>query len=115
MTMTRPSRRPLAGWHDVPRLRFAIALAAHQRSAVHILILNEYYPPDTSATAKMAALVAEALAEKHRVTVLAGRPSYDPDERYPYAILRRDMRNGVTVDRLGSTTYSRHKMTGRVS
>ncbi len=113
--MTRPSRRPRAGWHDVPRTRFAIALAAPRRSAVHILILNEYYPPDTSATAKMAALVAEALAEKHRVTVLAGRPSYDPDERYPYAILRRDMRNGVTVERVGSTAYSRHKMVSRVS
>jgi glycosyltransferase involved in cell wall biosynthesis len=82
---------------------------------VHILILNEYYPPDTSATAKMAALVAEALAEKHRVTVVAGRPSYDPDERYPYRFLRRDIRNGVTVERVGSTAYSRHKMTGRVS
>ena len=82
---------------------------------VHILILNEYYPPDTSATAKMATLVAEALAEKHRVTVVAGRPSYDPDERYPYALLRRDVRNGVTVERVGSTAYSRHKMAGRVS
>jgi hypothetical protein len=63
---------------------------------VHILILNEYYPPDTSATAKMARLVAEALAEKHRVTVLAGRPSYDPDATYPYSILQRNMQNGVT-------------------
>ena len=47
---------------------------------MHILLLNEYYPPDTSATAKMAAEVAEALAQTHRVTVVAGRPSYDPDE-----------------------------------
>ena len=37
---------------------------------MHILLLNEYYPPDTSATAKMAALVAEALAQKHQVTVV---------------------------------------------
>jgi glycosyltransferase involved in cell wall biosynthesis len=82
---------------------------------VHILILNEYYPPDTSATAKMASLVAEALAEKHRVTVIAGRPSYDPEETYPYALLRRNTRNGVTVERVGSTAFSRHKMRGRVS
>ena len=39
---------------------------------MHILLLNEYYPPDTSATAKMAALVAETLAKKHQVTVVAG-------------------------------------------
>ena len=82
---------------------------------MHILILNEYYPPDTSATAKMAALVAEALAQKHRVTVVAGRPSYDPEETYPYALLRRDVRNGVTVERVGSTAFPRHKMKRRVS
>ena len=57
---------------------------------MHILLLNEYYPPDTSATAKMAALVAETLAKKHQVTVVAGRPSYDPDEYYPFAFLRSD-------------------------
>ena len=45
---------------------------------VHILLLNEYFPPDTSATAKAAAQVAEFLAVNHRVTVLAGRRgSYD--------------------------------------
>jgi colanic acid biosynthesis glycosyl transferase WcaI len=82
---------------------------------VHILILNEYYPPDTSATAKMASIVAEALAQKHRVTVVAGRPSYDPDERYPYSLLRRNVRNGVTVECVGSTAFSRHGMGGRVS
>jgi len=82
---------------------------------MHILLLNEYYPPDTSATAKMAAQVAEALAQRHRVTVVAGRPSYDPDARYPYALLRRDTRNKVTVECVGSTAYSRHQMRGRVS
>jgi|SRR5215469_2954570 len=82
---------------------------------MHILLLNEYYPPDTSATAKMAALVAEALAKRHHVTVVAGRPSYDPDEYYPFAFLRSDARNGVTVERVGSTTYPRHQMRRRVS
>src|SRR6202161_2572458 len=82
---------------------------------MHILLLNEYYPPDTSATAKMAAQVAEALAERHQVTVVAGRPSYDPDEFYPFAFLRRDMRNNVRVERVGSTAYPRHRMRRRVS
>ena len=82
---------------------------------MHILLLNEYYPPDTSATAKMAVQVAETLAKSHRVTVLAGRPSYDPDEFYPYKLLRRDTRNGVVVERVGSTAYPRHQMKRRVS
>ncbi len=82
---------------------------------MRILLFNEYYPPDTSATAKMAAQVAEALARRHQVTVLAGRPSYDPTEFYPYAFLRRDTLNNVTVERIGSTAYPRHRMNRRVS
>lgn len=82
---------------------------------MRILLFNEYYPPDTSATAKMAAQVAEALARRHQVTVLAGRPSYDPSEFYPYAFLRRDTLNNVTVERVGSTAYPRHRMGRRVS
>ena len=82
---------------------------------MHVLLLNEYYPPDTSATAKMAALVAETLAKRHKVTVVAGRPSYDPEEFYPFAFLRRDVRNDVVVERVGSTAYPRHRMRRRVA
>jgi glycosyltransferase involved in cell wall biosynthesis len=82
---------------------------------MHILLLNQYYPPDTSATAKMAVQVAEKLAERHQVTVVAGRPSYDPDEFYPFAFLRRDIRDNVTVERVASTAYPRHQMRRRVS
>src|ERR1700722_11479616 len=82
---------------------------------MHILLLNEYYPPDTSATAKMAAQVAETLARRHHVTVVAGRPSYDPDARYPYTLLHREMRNKVTIECVGSTAYSRHQMPRRVA
>jgi glycosyltransferase involved in cell wall biosynthesis len=82
---------------------------------MHILLLNEYYPPDTSATAKMAVQVAETLAKCHKVTVVAGRPSYDPDEFYSFAFLRRDTRNNVIVERVGSTAYPRHQMRRRVS
>jgi glycosyltransferase involved in cell wall biosynthesis len=82
---------------------------------MHILLFNEYYPPDTSATAKMAEQVAESLAQKHKVTVLAGRPSYDPSEYYPWRLLRREIRNGVIVERVGSTSYARHRMRQRVA
>jgi glycosyltransferase involved in cell wall biosynthesis len=82
---------------------------------MHILLLNEYYPPDTSATAKMAAQVAERLARQHEVTVIAGRPSYDPEEYFPFALLRRKKRNDVTVEYVGSTAYPRHQMRRRVS
>jgi glycosyltransferase involved in cell wall biosynthesis len=63
----------------------------------------------------MAAQVVNAISRRHDVTVLAGRPSYDPDEYYPFSIFRRDHRNGVTVERVGSTAYPRHQMRRRVA
>jgi putative colanic acid biosynthesis glycosyltransferase WcaI len=86
---------------------------------MHIVLLNEYYPPDTSATAKMAAQVAEKLAARHDVTVVAGRPSYDPEPgaagAYPFTLVRCGLRNGVAVECVGSTVYSRHQMRERVT
>ncbi|HXN64161.1 MAG TPA: glycosyltransferase family 4 protein [Candidatus Acidoferrales bacterium] len=82
---------------------------------MHILLLNEYYPPDTSATAKMASVVVGALAQRHRITVLAGRPSYDPTEMYPWRLLRRETQGNVTIERVGSTAYPRFQMRRRVS
>jgi colanic acid biosynthesis glycosyl transferase WcaI len=82
---------------------------------MHILLLNEYFPPDTSATAKFAAQVAESLSSNHRVTVLAGRPSYDPSERHPSYFLRREVRGNLAVERVGSTAYPRFAMRRRVS
>ncbi len=82
---------------------------------MHILLLNEYFPPDTSATAKCAVQVAEALSVNHRVTVLAGRPSYDPSETHPRYLLRREARGNLAIERVGSTAYPRFQMRRRVS
>ena len=57
---------------------------------VRVLLLNLYYPPDTSATAKMAQTVVAALLEQHDVTVLCGRPSYDPTERRPWRLFQSE-------------------------
>ena len=81
---------------------------------MRILLLNLYYPPDISATAKMAATVAKALFEKHEVTVLCGRPSYDPAERRPWRLWQSEQAEGAKVVRVGSTDYSRAQMTKRV-
>lgn len=63
----------------------------------------------------MAAQVVAALAERHRVTVIAGMPSYDPEERYPYKLLRRERRGNITIERVGSTSYPRHRMRQRTT
>jgi len=79
-----------------------------------ILLLNMYYPPDTSATAKMAAIVAETLATRHEVTVLCGRPSYEPSERRPWRLSQTERGGESRITRVGSTTYGRFTMKMRV-
>jgi colanic acid biosynthesis glycosyl transferase WcaI len=82
---------------------------------MRILLLNQYFPPDTAATAKIAHLIAEALAQRHQVTVLAGRPSYNPIERHPRYLLHREVRGNLVVERVGSTTFPRHRIHHRLS
>jgi colanic acid biosynthesis glycosyl transferase WcaI len=82
--------------------------------AVRILILNLYYPPDTSATAKMAQAVVAELSTGHDVTVLCGRPSYDPTERRAWRPWRSERCERVRIIRVGSTDYSRRRMEWRV-
>jgi colanic acid biosynthesis glycosyl transferase WcaI len=81
---------------------------------VRVLLLNLYYPPDTSATAKMAQTVVAALAEKHDVTVLCGRPSYDPTERRPWRLFQSGYSGRVRIIRTGSSDYPRTQMKKRV-
>jgi colanic acid biosynthesis glycosyl transferase WcaI len=81
---------------------------------VRVLLLNLYYPPDTSATAKMAQTVVEALGAKHEVTILCGRPSYDPTERRDWRLYQSEQNGRVRVIRVGSTDYPRVKMKKRI-
>ena len=81
---------------------------------VRVLLLNLYYPPDTSATAKMAQTVADALAKRHEVIVLCGRPSYEPTERRTWRLYRREPARRVNVIRVGSTDYPRTMMRKRI-
>lgn len=76
--------------------------------------MNLYFPPDTSATAKMAQHVVDALRAKHEVTVLCGRPSYDPTERRPWRLWQSEIQPRVRIVRAGSTTYTRYQMRQRM-
>jgi colanic acid biosynthesis glycosyl transferase WcaI len=73
---------------------------------MRILILNQYYPPDASNTARLLEVLAEDLARTHDVDVIAGRPSYNPG-----AEGRSSGR--VRVRRVRSSTYSRSSLAGR--
>jgi len=96
---------------------------------MRILFLNLYFPPDTSATAKSAESMVHALAQKHEVTVVCGRPSYDPTERRPWKLWQTERLSSrsaqsigetasdagaFTVIRVGSTDYPRIQMNRRI-
>jgi glycosyltransferase involved in cell wall biosynthesis len=87
---------------------------------VRILLLNLYYPPDSSATAKMAQTVVDALSVAHDVTVVCGRPSYEPTERRAWRLWQTEKAGSlppparVRIIRVGSTDYSRTQMGRRV-
>ena len=99
---------------------------------MRVLVLNLYYPPDTSATAKVAESIVRALSQTHNVTVLCGRPSYDPTERRPWKLWQTERFSGkqsgvqpsssgsnndttaFTVIRVGSTDYPRIQMNRRI-
>ena len=79
-----------------------------------ILLLNLYYPPDTSATAKMAQTVVDTICIHHRITVLCGRPSYDPTERRPWRPYQTENVDLVRIIRAGSTAFPRFNMKKRM-
>jgi len=81
---------------------------------VRILVLNLYYPPDTSATAKMAQSVVDAVSISNKVTVLCGRPSYDPTERRAWRLYQTEFAGRVRIIRAGSTDFPRFDMKKRV-
>jgi colanic acid biosynthesis glycosyl transferase WcaI len=81
---------------------------------VRVLLLNLYYPPDTSATAKMAETVVDTLTLRHDVTIVCGRPSYDPTERRPWHAYRTENYGRVRIIRVGSTDYPRTQMKKRI-
>lgn len=66
-----------------------------------LLVLNQYYAPGVEATARMLSDLCEALAEDFDITVVTGRLRDHEDEP------DFEIRNGVTVIRVHSTSYDR--------
>ena len=83
---------------------------------MRVTLINQYYPPDASATAELASEVAQALADRgHVVTVVAGRPSYDPLTRRRWRLIAREQDGRVMVKRVGSAAFDRRHMRGRIA
>lgn len=83
---------------------------------MRILVLNQYFHPDLASTSQLLTELCEDLAEQHDVTVVAGRPSYDPMERRPArGLVSKDRHGKVRVYRTWSTAFPRRSMAGRLT
>lgn len=84
---------------------------------MRILVLNQYFHPDRSATSQLLTELCEDLAQTHDVTVVTGRPSYDPE--YPIesrGLVSYERHRRVKVARVWSTQFDRSiGMAGRAS
>ena len=74
---------------------------------MRILILTQFFPPDTSSTAVIVGQLAEDLARTHSVRVVAGSPSYDvsANEYRP---------REVVTTRVRTTRFHRRSLVGRL-
>lgn len=62
----------------------------------------------------MAQTVVDALRKKHDVTIVCGRPSYDPTERRPWRLWQTEVHGSLSIVRVGSTAFPRFNMKKRV-
>jgi colanic acid biosynthesis glycosyl transferase WcaI len=79
------------------------------------LLIDQYFPPDTSATAGVFADLVEVLVDRgHEVTVICGRPSYRPTERLRWRLRRTRSWRGAEVHYLGSTALGHGSLPRRL-
>ncbi len=83
---------------------------------MNILVVNQYFHPDRSATSQLLTELCEDLSGHHEITVVCGRPSYDPSERKPMrGLLAQEHHGQIRILRSWSTTYARTAMVGRLT
>src|SRR5262245_4930309 len=79
---------------------------------VRILILNQYYYPDTAATAQRLTELCQELGARHQMVVVCGRPSYAPVEEATKGC-GGDV-SSVRRLRVPSTAFHRSRIVGRI-
>lgn len=76
-----------------------------------IILLNQYYPPDTAPTGQYLHDVAKALVQRgHTVTVFCSQRAYNGDGRYPL----EEIRDGVNIHRIRASGFGRRHGIGKM-
>jgi colanic acid biosynthesis glycosyl transferase WcaI len=79
---------------------------------MRIIILNQFFYPDHSATSQLMTDLAESLVEQGvTVTALAGRGRYNGGDR----LLPREEHKGVKIERAWATSFGKGSLTGRLA
>jgi glycosyltransferase involved in cell wall biosynthesis len=82
------------------------------RIPMHLIILNQFFYPDHSATSQLMTELAESLVERGVcVTALAGRGRYNGGEGLP----RCEDYRGVRIERAWATSFGKRSGLGRLS
>ncbi len=76
----------------------------------NLLFINQYYPPDRSATASILERIVEYLSNYFNITVLAGRPSYLSKERHSWKPIYFFQSMATKIIRVGSFAYPRKNL-----
>ena len=83
---------------------------------MRLLLLNQYFYPDQSATAQLLTELSEDLAAHHDVTVVTGRPSYNPTAHVrSRGLISFEHHGRVRVLRAWSTSFDRSSTPGRLT
>jgi len=79
---------------------------------MRLVILNQFFYPDHSATSQLMTELAESLVERGvEVTALAGRGRYSGGEK----LARREVYKGVRIERAWATSFGKGSLSGRIS
>lgn len=79
---------------------------------MRLIILNQFFYPDHSATSQLMTELAESLVERGvEVTALAGRGRYSGGEK----LVRREVYKGVRIERAWATSFGKGSLSGRIS
>jgi colanic acid biosynthesis glycosyl transferase WcaI len=78
-----------------------------RRERPRLLVINEYYWPGPEATAHLLTELCESLSADYDVRMITGAVQHEEGQG------RRVVRNGVTIERVLSTSFDRARLPGR--
>ena len=111
--------QPMTGVNEKPETRNEEPQTGGHRSTVlgylpnmRLIILNQFFYPDHSATSQLMTELAESLVERGvAVTALSGRGRYNGGEK----LSPREQHKGVLIERAWATSFGKRSTTGRIA